>query len=538
MKNILFRCDASLTIGSGHVIRCRTLARKLKKLDVNVVFICRRQSGDLIELLQKEFQVLVLPEKSLSICEKLEGRELYEAWLGCSQEEDALDCLSTLNKAGILTTSWIVVDHYGLDVTWEQKLLNALKGDGGKTMLLAIDDLADRYHKANIILDQNYFENNSDERYRKLVPNNCKQLIGPHYALLGSEYAKLHPLVPNRTELRRILVFFGGVDPDNLTCKILKALMEPEFDDIAVDVVLGSQSPNRQLVEDLVTQRPNTTLYGSMPSLAGLITRADLGIGAGGSTTWERACLGLPSLVVAIADNQLPLARALEESEHIQFLGDKDAITVEKIRSAILDQSTKSNEQEAGRSLTDGWGASRVAMAMLRTKKDIDLRPADEADEGLLLRWANESKVRANSFSPKLIASEEHKMWYKQKLADNNHLLLIATDTNGCPIGQIRFDLMSKENEGELKEAKIDLSLDRCIRGHGLAVEIIQKGLQVMTQHWGSQVKAIAEVLQNNSASNACFARAKFKREEIERMNKYTEYSETVIRWTWCPEIQ
>ena len=312
MTSILFRCDASLAIGSGHVMRCRTLARELQRRGASITFLCRRQPGDLIALLEQEFRVLALPQQALARCEGLEGRELYGAWLGCSQIHDADDCLTALASAGLSSADWLVVDHYGLDASWEAQLLHALVGDKGTPKLLAIDDLADRPHQADVLLDQNFFGAVTDQRYQGLVPSHCRQLLGPHYALLGPEYAQLHSLVPVRTELRRVLVFFGGVDPSNLTGRTLEALLDPALAHLAVDVVLGRQSPHRQAVADLVAQRPFTTLHGPLPSLAGLIARADLAIGAGGATTWERACLGLASIVTPIAANQQEGAKALE----------------------------------------------------------------------------------------------------------------------------------------------------------------------------------------------------------------------------------
>ena len=312
MTRILIRCDASLAIGSGHVMRCRTLARELQRRGASITFLCRRQAGDLIALLEQESQVLALPELPLALCEGLAGRELYGAWLGCSQNHDADDCLTALASAGVRSADWLVVDHYGLDASWEAQLLDALVGDKGTPKLLAIDDLADRPHQADLLLDQNFFGAVTDQRYQGLVPRHCRQLLGPHYALLGPEYAQLHPLVPVRTELRRVLVFFGGVDPDNLTGRTLEVLLDPALAHLAVDVVLGRQSPHRQTVADLVAQRPFTTLHGPLPSLAGLIARADLAIGAGGATTWERACLGLASVVTPIAANQQEVAKALE----------------------------------------------------------------------------------------------------------------------------------------------------------------------------------------------------------------------------------
>lgn len=533
MTSILFRCDASLSIGSGHVMRCRTLARELQRRGAAVTFLCRRQPGDLISLLKQEFAVLALPEQPLAACEGLEGRDLYGAWLGCSQHSDAAQCLEALAQAGITSASWLVVDHYGLDACWESQLLSGLANGAAPPKLLVIDDLADRPHQAELLLDQNFFGDATEQRYQGLVPPHCRQLLGPHYALLGPEYAQLHPLVPPRTELRRVLVFFGGVDPANLTGRVLEALLDPALADLAVDVVLGRQSPHRQAVEELVARRPHTTLHGPLPSLAGLIARADLAIGAGGVTTWERACLGLPSLVVTIAANQLPFAQALDQTGHLQLLGDGASVTVSQIRSALLARIAQPAPGGAGSALTDGWGASRLPMAMLGLPRGaISLRSATTADEALLLRWANDPQVRANSFSPEPIEPADHHHWFHTGQANPNRLQLIAKSADGCPIGQIRFDREPASTEGGASEATVDLTLDPCARGQGLAAELVRLGLQKMEQRWGPATDAVAEVLASNSASNACFARTGFTPETVSAV---PPPSQPVNRWRWCP---
>lgn len=372
MSRILIRADASLSIGSGHVMRCRTLARELQCRGAAITFLCRRQRGDLIGLLEPEFPVLALPELPLAAMqtpegEPLQGRELYGAWLGCSQAQDAGDCLQALDQAGIRSTSWLVVDHYGLDAAWQAQLLAGLGGNPAPRVLV-IDDLADRHHQADLLLDQNFFGKATEERYAGLLPMQCRQLLGPHYALLSPEYAQLHPLVPPRRELRRVMVFFGGVDPANLTGCALEALMAPELAHLAVDVVLGLQSPHHQAVAELVARRPHTTLHNPVPSLAGLIARADLAIGAGGSTTWERACLGLPALVVAVTGNQRPIAEALHQASHLQLLGSDPAVSTERIRQAVVSALQKPWPRTCGHSLTDGCGAGRVANCLTLVK--------------------------------------------------------------------------------------------------------------------------------------------------------------------------
>lgn len=527
MTRILIRCDASSLMGSGHVIRCRTLARELRRRGSEVLFLCRQQRGDLIALLEQEFRVLALPEQALAVCEELEGRELYQAWLGCCHQQDAEECLAVLASAGIHSADWLVVDHYGLDAVWQSQLIAGLE-DKAAAKLLVIDDLADRPHQADLLLDQNFFGAATKQRYQKLVPADCRQLLGPHYALLGPEYAQLHQLIPPRTELRRVLVFFGGVDQDNLTGRALEALMDPALAHLSVDVVVGRQSPHRKVLAELVAQRLFTTLHDSLPSLAGLIARADLAIGAGGATTWERACLGLPSLVVAIATNQLPFARALDVAGHLQLLGEADMVSAEQICSAVKSRLHEPMVGTGASALTDGWGVSRLATAMLGAEGSLKLRLANASDEMLLLHWANDSKVRANSFKSDPITSDNHHHWFHQGLENSSRLLFIAMAENGCPLGQIRFDKHIICDESGCDEARIDFSLDRCARGFGLAVNLLHLGLQSMVQRWGEKVDAVAEVFTDNIASNACFDRAGFKSEFVA---KERSLSRSFNRW-------
>jgi UDP-2,4-diacetamido-2,4,6-trideoxy-beta-L-altropyranose hydrolase len=534
MSSILIRCDASLSIGSGHVMRCRTLACELRRRGATVTFLCRRQSGDLIHLLEQDFPVLALPEQSLQATQTpqgdpLQGRKLYSAWLGCSHEQDAADCLQALTKANISSASWLVVDHYGLDAHWERQLMAGLAREA-VSRLLVIDDLADRSHQADLLLDQNFFGADTETRYAGLVPDQCRQLLGPHYALLGPEYAQLHSLVPPRTELRRVLVFFGGVDSANLTGRALEALLAPELAALAVDVVLGFQCPHRQAVEELVTRRPHTTLHNTQPSLAGLIARADLAIGASGATTWERACLGLPSMLVTIADNQLPFAQALDQAGKVQLLGSAAAVTAEQIRLALMDALQQHLPRASGQDLTDGWGVGRVAIALMGLQRPLMMRPAKATDEALLLRWANDLQVRANSFSPEPIAPGDHHRWFQAGLADGSRLLLIASDLSGCPVGQIRFDLQPHGSNDRGREALIDLSLDRCARGLGLAVDLAHLGLQAMHQQWGPCTEAVAEVLAGNAASQATFSKAGFR---IDDCSVSPPPSRPATRWRW-----
>ena len=211
-----------------------------------------------------------------------------------------------------------------------------------------------------------------------------------------------------------------------------------------------------------MARRPNTYLHGPLPSLAGLIARADLAIGAGGATTWERTCLRLPSLVVAIAANQHPFSEALDQGGHLQLLGDGASVTVEQIRSALLSFITEPKPGKAAIALTDGWGASRLAMAMLGPQEAISLRQAIAGDETLLSYWANDPQVSATSFSQEPIAPNNHHHWFQKGLTDANRLWLIATTADGCPIGQIRFDRKPASSQADASEAAVDSHRSQC----------------------------------------------------------------------------
>lgn len=437
------------------------------------------------------------------------GRDLYRAWLGCSYSKDAVDCLHALSSAGVSNVDWLLVDHYGLDASWESLLLEGHTGEE-PPKLLVIDDLADRPHQANLLIDQNFFGQVTDHRYEGLLPLQCRQFLGPQYALLGPEYAQLHFLVPRRTELHRVLVFFGGVDPDNLSGRTLEALMDPALSHLAVDVVLGRHSPHQKSVADQVSHRPFTTLHEPLPSLAGLIARADLAIGAGGATTWERACLKLPSLVVAIAANQVPFSEALQQEGKVQLLGDAATVGAEQIRAALLARVDDPDQQEAGGDLTDGMGASRVAVAMLGPQSDFSSRPACAGDEALLLRWAYDSHVQPRSFAPDFISPSDTHYFVRQRLNDPNCLLLIAQESGGCPIGLIRFErqLLCAENDSD--EAIVDLFLDPCVRGFDVVNDLVRLALQMIEHSWGPDTESVNKALTTDDATRACFSRAGF----------------------------
>lgn len=358
MKNnpirIIIRVDASHVIGTGHLMRCLTLAKALRNSGGEVVFVCREHVGNLIQQLEAHhFDVYRLPvSPKMSIFSPND----YSAWLGVTQEQDAIETSSVLKNKSF---DWLIVDHYALDIIWEKKMRSWVG------QILAIDDLANRDHDCDVLLDQNYFGKVSASRYDTRISHECQRLLGPSYALLQPEYAQLRSILPLCSgQVHRVLVFLGGYDGTEETSKVLAALSYPDVLHWSVDVVIGANYPNIEKLEAEVNQRPSTSLYRMLPTLAGLMARADLVIGAGGATTWERMCLGLPSLVVSVAENQVAFTQALTADEFQASISAGPNASIEDWHQAIFqliqDPVRLIQLAQNARQLVDGEGCQRV----------------------------------------------------------------------------------------------------------------------------------------------------------------------------------
>ena len=305
---VAFRVDASSDIGTGHVMRCLTLAHALAEQGASCEFICRAHGGHLIDLIREQgFAVHVLPLESL---ESVVVDDMAHAhWLGASQTQDAQACEPVLK---VLQPDWLVVDHYGLDCRWEQ----AMRQFTGRIM--AIDDLADRPHDCDLLLDQNLGRQPKD--YDGLLSSNTQTLIGPAYALLRPEFAHWRERSLKRRvqpQLKNLIITMGGVDQTNATGQVLDALTHCELPiDLRITVVMGPTAPwlAQVLVQAAAMPRPTLVLVG-VSNMAQLMAENDLCIGAAGSTSWERCCLGLPALQIVLAANQEKINEALELAE-------------------------------------------------------------------------------------------------------------------------------------------------------------------------------------------------------------------------------
>jgi UDP-2,4-diacetamido-2,4,6-trideoxy-beta-L-altropyranose hydrolase len=466
-------------MGSGHVMRCLCLADGLAQKGASVSFVSRALPEHLAALIVAHGHSVTRLTSQASM----------------DEERDAQQTIAAVDPADL-----IILDHYGLGYSWEV----ALRGHG---QLLVIDDLA-RPHHCDWLLDQN-FHQNADERYDGQVPPDCRRLLGPQYALLRDEFHNQRKRIsPREGPVRHLLVFLGGMDADNVTSKVLAAIDRVPCDPLSVDVVIGPTHSARESIAHWCETRPNTSLHIGVNNMAELFARADLAIGAGGSTTWERCTLGLPTFALCLADNQREL---LEQGARAGFvyapeiaIGNIDAIALHL--QALIDHAGLRNHLSVtGMTLVDGLGCDRVVAAL--KPSEIVLRQATMDDADQLLEWRNQPLVRAASRETGVIDSTIHRSWLTSVLRDPDRFLLIG-EYSGEDIGVLRFD-----RTGEEAEVSIYLAPGQNGRGFGLA--LMKAGEAWLRHHEPRILNLLAVVQDGNRASQNLFDRAGYEKQSI-----------------------
>lgn len=347
---VVFRTDASILIGSGHVMRCLTLAQALLEHGHECLFICRDLFGNLNMFIHRQgFAVHCLP-----VGNELSTELVHAHWLGASLLEDVQACKPIL---AAWQPDWLIVDHYALDHQWESAVIPP------DCRLMAIDDLADRRHECDLLLDQTFGRKSED--YCAWVPEDCQLLCGSQYALLRPEFAALRPYSLQRRAkplLSKLLITMGGVDKDNATGQVLEALRACSLPaELTITVVMGVTAPWLAEVERLAQRMPwPTKVLVGVSQMAQLMADSDLAIGAAGATSWERCCLGLPTVMLVLAENQRLIARALSCAGaaymvDLQRLKHEPLISSEQAASEALSAMSL-----AAASIVDGSGLSKV----------------------------------------------------------------------------------------------------------------------------------------------------------------------------------
>lgn len=360
---VVFRTDASIQIGTGHVMRCLTLADSLRLQGAECTFVCRSHKGHLIDLIHgKGYKTIALQAYDSSEAQGLEQSSQHMTWLGTDWVTDVRDTQRAIHPDEI---DWLIVDHYALDHQWERAMRPVCKH------LMVIDDLADRQHECDVLLDQNLGRRSAD--YASLLPSTAQTLIGPRFALLRPEFAQLREVSLTRRQqpvLRHLLITMGGIDKDNMTGKVLEAINQCALPlDLRISVVMGSHPPWLEKIKALASamERPTEVLV-DVKQMAQLMVSSDLVIGAAGGTAWERCCLGVPSLITATASNQRLGAQALAgqfASKLFETCDELASLLREVLSIEHGPQLLKQMGQSAS-AITTGVGASLVAQELRR----------------------------------------------------------------------------------------------------------------------------------------------------------------------------
>lgn len=356
---VAFRVDASNLIGTGHVIRSVTLAERMRLHEIECLFICRNHPGNLISYIRKKnFEVYVLPMEEIP--SDKESNIFKRDWLGSDWEVDSEQTKKILEMANV---DILIVDQYALDILWEESLNDYCN------KLIVVDDLANRKHSCDMLIDQNLVHD-MDKRYQDLVNDNCILLLGPKFALLQSNYEKFRKHFLPKKKIKKILIYFGGLDSKRLTERSLMAFLCLNYFHIELNIVISSNNPRKTFINNLIKSHDNINLSMDLPSLAELMSEVDFSIGAGGATTWERLCLGLPSLVITSAKNQEEIARELDKRELIWWMGSDNSVSMQDICNLlekIIKDNTIMERSKRCFEIVDGLGTERI-INILNTK--------------------------------------------------------------------------------------------------------------------------------------------------------------------------
>ncbi len=479
---LLIRADGSPEIGTGHVMRCLAIAQAWQAEGGSVYFL-----GEITGALESRLRD--------------EGITLHALESTPGEKNDALEAA---RKAQTVGASWVVVDGYHFDGSYQHRL----REEGVRVLFLEDYGHAD-YYEADLVLNQNI---DAEEALYSNRSEDTDLLFGPRYAVLRKEFWPWRE--SRRTpqpEANRVLVTLGGADPDNCTELVVGAVGRLDREDLRCTVVIGGSNPNESSIAAAAERTDvSVDLRSNVNDMASLMAEHDIAVSAGGSTCWELAFMGIPNVILVLADNQRGIADGLDEEGTAVNLGWHESVGEEEIAHQVAQLIREDDQRHRmarkAQKLVDGWGTNRVVSRM---RDRLFLRPVRETDCETLWHWANDPKVRERAYNSEPIPWEEHLKWFREKL-EGDATIYIA-EKSGRPVGQIRFDF-------EDSAGMVDVSVDSEERGCGYGTELIRRGTQRFLQDTGAD-NAVAYVKVSNHPSRRAFEKAGYnleKKEEFE----------------------
>ena len=465
-------------MGSGHLMRCLALADTLRERGAQTLFITSASEQPWRALLRHHgHAVAALPGDATEL------------------DRDASATNAALQEMPL--PDWLIVDHYGLGIEWE----SSMRASCGR--IFAIDDVG-RSHDCDLLLDQNVLDD--DQAYENLVPLGCSRLLGPRYALLREEFGKERAnCVARDRAFKRVLINFGGSDPTQEVGKAIDAFLAAPLDEsVCADVIFGPANSNAISIMQRYGGNRRLNLVTHTERMAAVMAEADLAIGAGGVSMWERACLGLPSIVVTVADNQRTGAEWLAARGGHLLLGESATVTVQHIAQALGcladNPRLRALFARTGAALVDGRGCERVAARLLGGM--IALRRAESGDCDAIYAWRNAEVNRRYSGDERVFSIEAHRQWFANMTVDPSRIMLIG-EANCEPIGVLWFDL-------EGTEAVVSIYLVPGRHGMGWGESLLDCGADWLRARRPEIVTIRARVKRGNHASLVVFGRAGF----------------------------
>lgn len=515
MSWVLIRADASVLIGSGHIMRCLSLANGLKIHGKSCVFAARNIPDGLAEKLKiLGHDIIILKGDNEPPMDKAQGQ--YGKWLGTSEIGDADTLLTALApyiaKNGM--PELIICDHYALGAQWEKRVGQSLKAP-----IAAIDDLSDRVHDCQWLIDTTYGKIPAD--YQGLVPKNCQTLIGSKYALLRPEFAKMRPKSLTRRDVRfkredpvgNVLISMGGMDKDNVSRLMLEAIAAlPETPSFETHILVGSNCPHLSTLRSFAETLPfDVTIHAGVDDVTPLLMAADICIGAAGSSTWERCCLGLPTINIILADNQKTIARKMAERGAVIDAGFFSDLDIESFSAEILAPLLANSLQRqelslACRSVCNGHGVTYVAESLevrtVKHSKIIALTRARSADIKTVYEWQCLPETRRFANTSEIPKWDEHTKWMQNKLTDPNCYFYIIK-CNQTDAGVVRLDRDTQHGE-------IAFTVSIFISPEFFGLGVASAALCILAK-FHSKKKIFAQVHDTNKSSIALFLRAGYE---------------------------
>lgn len=498
--NVCLRVDSSFSIGSGHIMRCLSLAKSLNKLGAQCTFISKKHSGNIIEKIGQsgfDFKVIAAPVQSNDyvIDEKL--------WLGGNQLDDAKEFVSLINE-DIKKPDIIVVDHYSLDEEWEE----IVKQYFPSARLVVIDDLCNRKHRCDLLIDQTY--KRKAEEYALLTENNCKVLAGTQHALINPLFQKLRKQSINKKSLldkpRTLMITMGGVDAQNVTGTILDYLELADFTNFTkITVILGIACPHASKIR-LQAQKSKyyIDVLSNVTNMAELMLEHDCSIGAMGGTTWERCSMAQPAVNIAIANNQRTIVQNLLNEGAIVL--DANNFSQTELCTAVENLIMNYQEQRIlAMNICDGLGIMRDVQEIIplpaKDSHNVTLRLATEDDIDFVYQLQCEPQTRRFARNPEIPEYVNHVSWMKDRLSNVESVFYIIEHDGPC--GVLRLDPIQHISATH----EISILLTTSKHGKGIATAAIKRALMLHTDF-----SVLEPVLPEDYTSHKLFNSIGFKK--------------------------